>query len=413
MRYIALIVVLGVFLMAAFTIHAARNPQQITCNDGTTIPISASLQSQWPNTDFCQHRYSYAEILSGGPPRDGITPIYPEGYRYPEAIYRLGGNAATYTVAYQTIAEGDQLLFDQSPVIVVVINDDAQAVPLGVLTSHEIANTTVGGAPIAITFCPLCNAGIAFERTLNGRELHLGVSGFLRNSDMLMWDHETESWWQQATGEGIVGEMTGQQLQFVTSSMVSWGDFKAAYPTGRLLLPTNNGRVDRDYDRNPYVGYDQNEQPFLFQGQPDERLSAIERVLGYTTQVGEISLSVAYPFSTLAEQIVIQDRVGEQLVVVFWQPGATSALGTSRISAAREVGSAALFDPTLEDGTVLSFVINGTTITDEQTGSTWNIFGQAINGPLAGTTLVQLRSVSHFWFAWAAFYPETTIWGQE
>ncbi|MCB9438307.1 MAG: DUF3179 domain-containing protein [Anaerolineales bacterium] len=412
MRYLVLVLVLGMLLMPTFNTHAAPNSQQIDCADGP-IPVSASLQAQWPNTDFCQHQYAYTDIISGGPPRDGITPIYPEGYVYPNNIYRLGGQAADYTVSYQSIEEGNQLLFDQSPVIVVVVHDDAQAVPLGVLTSHEIANTTVGGVPIAITFCPLCNAGIAFERMLNGQELHFGVSGFLRLSDMVMWDHETESWWQQATGEGIVGVMTGQQLQYVTSIMVSWGDFKAAYPDGRLLIPTQNGTIERDYDRNPYVGYDQTEQPFLFRGIPDERLSATERVLGYIVGSGDSAVSIAYPFSALEQEVVINDTVEEQAVVVFWQPGATSALGASRISAAEEVGSAALFDRTLEDGTVLTFVAEDTRIMDEQTGSTWNIFGQAVEGPLKGTALVQLRSVSHFWFAWAAFYSETTIWGQE
>ncbi|PJF45132.1 MAG: hypothetical protein CUN55_00355 [Phototrophicales bacterium] len=382
----------------------------IDCGD-ETIPVSTSILTTWSNTDFCTYTIDYSEVISGGVPRDGIPPVYPEGYTYPEKITNLGGRTPAYVVHYVSIEEGDLLFEDQVPVLVVEINDDARAYPLGVLTRHEIANTEIGGVPVAVTFCPLCNAGITFERVVNGQELHFGVSGFLRNSDLIMWDHETESWWQQATGEAIVGKLAGTQLNFVTTSMVSWGDFKTAYPDGQVFLPiTSRGEVSQDYNYNPYTGYDSRSgNPFLFRGELDTRLPPTERVVGYE---GENSYK-AYPFSTLAEVIVVNDVVDEQPLVVFWQPGAVSALDTSQIDDAREVGSAAIFDPTLSDGTVLTFVADNTTIRDEQTGSTWNIFGQAVDGELAGTQLNQLRSVSHFWFAWAAFFPETEIWAIE
>ncbi len=410
-RYVAvaliLAVVVGVLALAPNGSLLASPPHQIDCGD-ETVSVSTSLTTTWPNTDFCQHKYPYSEFLSGGVRRDGIPPVYPQGYIYPDTIYSYGGSTPLFYVSYQSIEEGNAWLADQSPVLSVEINGDARAFALGALTRHEIANTTIGGVPVAVTFCPLCNTGIVFERVVDGQEHHFGVSGFLRNSDLVMWDHETESWWQQATGEGVVGDMTGAQLTFVTSSMVSWGDFKAAFPDGQIFVPLLSGSNEprTSYDNNPYVGYDSSEQPFLFRSEVDNRLHATERVLGYEN--GETF--IAYPFSALEEVVVVNDEIDSELLVVFWQPGATSALDRSSISGSREVGSATLFSPVLEDGTVLTFYAEGTVIKDQLTDSTWNIFGEAIDGELAGTQLVQNRSIIHFWFAWSAFHPETEIW---
>lgn len=402
------VLIIGGGLGLLITNHVSA--QSIECEDGT-IPVSVGIQNTWSNTDFCNFNIDYSEVISGGPPRDGIPPVYPEGYVYPDKLTTLGGRTPTYAIAYRSIEESNEIFPDQTPVLAVEVNGEAHAYPLGVLTRHEIANTEIGGVPVAVTFCPLCNAGITFERVVNGQELHFGVSGFLRNSDLIMWDHETESWWQQATGEGIVGELTGTQLDFVTTSMVSYGDFKSAFPDGLVFLPVENssGLASQDYNYNPYGGYDSSSTPFLFRGEIDDRLPATERVVGYEGD----DMLVAYPFAALSEEVVINDLVDDTPIVIFWQPGAVSALDSSRISDAREVGSATVFESTLEDGTVLTFVADGTTIRDEQTGSTWNIFGEAIEGELAGTELRQERSVTHFWFAWSAFFPDTTVWSAE
>lgn len=396
----------GVGLM----IHQVNAQGSIEC-DGEPIPVSAGILSTWSNTDFCNFTINYASILSGGVSRDGIPPVYPADYRYPDQITTLGGRTPAYMINYVSIDEGNALFEDQVPVLAVEVNGDARAYPLGVLTRHEIANTEIGGVPVAVTFCPLCNSGITFERVVDGQELHFGVSGFLRNSDLIMWDHETESWWQQATGEGIVGDYAGTQLNFVTTSMVSYGDFKTQYPDGQVFFPlTSSGQASQDYNYNPYSGYDTRDgKPFLFQGEVAGVLDPTERVVGYE---GETTYK-AYPFAVLSETIVANDVVEDQPLVVFWQPGAVSALDASSIDDAREVGSATVFDPTLPDGTRLTFVADGTTIRDEQTGSTWNIFGEAVEGELSGTQLVQRHSVTQFWFAWAAFFPDTEVWGAE
>jgi hypothetical protein len=402
---VIIITIVTGFLM--FTSSFANPHQQDSCEDGQGFRVSSGVLSQWPNTDFCNFIYPSSNgFASGGVPRDGIPPLYPAGYIYPDGVYRYGGEAPAYTVAYETVETANTWLVDDHPVIVLEINDDARAYPLGILTRHEIANTVVGDIPVAVTFCPLCNTGVVFDRRVGNRELHFGVSGFLRFSDMVMWDHETETWWQQSTGEGLVGELAGEQLSFISASMTSYAQFRQQYPDGQVLSAEG-----RRTNFNPYVGYDSSTQPFLYNGFIDERLEATARVLGYRHR-GEDGTEIftAYPFELLEEVIVVNDTVGGEARVVFWQPGARSALDTSNIDEAREVGAANLFSPVLQDGTVLKFLAEGTIIKDEQTGSTWNIFGVATAGELAGTRLRQITAINHFWFAWQAFHGATILW---
>ena len=225
--------------------------------------------------------------------------------------------------------------------------------------------------------------------------------GLLRNSDLVMWDDLTQSLWQQLTGEGIVGEHTGTLLDIVPSQLVGYGVFKEQYPAGEAL--STEGRF---YGSNPYVGYDSSARPFLFNGTLDTRLAPTERVLGAAID-GE---SVAYAFGTLSEEMVINDSVADVDVVAIWQPGAFSALDASNINQSRDVGMAALYDRHI-DGRILTFGAEDGAIVDEETGSVWNIFGSAISGGLAGTQLRALNAFPHFWFAWAAFYPDTALYG--
>ncbi|MCZ6788909.1 MAG: DUF3179 domain-containing (seleno)protein, partial [Chloroflexi bacterium] len=142
--------------------------------------------SHW-KTDFSKRTVSFDEIISGGPPRDGIPPIYDP--------------------VFVGIDRANEWMIELEPVIVVQIGDDVRAYPLDSLMSHEIVDDVVGGRPIAVTWCPLCNTALVFDREVDGRVFTFGVSGLLRQSNMIMWDHETESWWQQGTAEAIVGSM--------------------------------------------------------------------------------------------------------------------------------------------------------------------------------------------------------------
>lgn len=331
-------------------------------------------------TNFCQHSGDYSDILSGGPPPDGIPPID--------------------NPTFEPIAKGDEWLVDAQPVIALAIGDEAKAYPLAILTRHEIANDEIAGMPVAVTFCPLCNAAVVFKREVNGEVLRFGVSGNLRNSDLIMWDNKTLSWWQQFTGEAIVGDLTGTQLELISAQLVAWKDFKAAYPNGTVLSSSG-----RRYGQNPYVGYDSSPQPFLFLGVPDPRLPATERVLGVFSGKN----ATAYPLSVIAEKGVIEDTFEGQKIIIFYEPGQVSALDQGEIAESKEVGSAAMFSPEV-DGQALTFSYKDGVITDNETGSEWDVFGRAIKGELAGKQLQPVLSHVQFWFAWAAFRPDTTVY---
>ncbi len=346
--------------------------------EGQTVSFSTS---GW-NTDFCQRNIEFSEVLSGGVPRDGIPPIDDPNF--------------------ESVTEASSWLQPQSPVVIVEVDGDARAYPLAILTRHEIVNDNFGDVPVAVTFCPLCNSAMAFERRIDGETLRLGVSGNLRNSDLIMWDDVTHSWWQQLTGEGIVGEHTGRQLTILPSQVFGFGEFAERFPEGSVL---DRGR--RTYDRNPYGGYDSNPDPFLFRGDIDDRLFPTARVLAVALN----DQPIAYAFDSLAQNRVINDTVAGTDVVALWQPGAASALDRSVIDDSRDVGMAALYDREV-GGQTLTFIYDedADEIRDEQTDSLWNVFGEAIAGELEGTSLRQLLAAPHFWFAWAAFYPDTEIY---
>lgn len=281
-----------------------------------------------------------------------------------------------------------------------------RAYPLAILIWHEIVNDIVGSVPVAVTFCPLCNCSIVFDRRVDGQTLRFGVSGNLRKSDLIMWDEQTQSWWQQITGEAIVGELTGTYLTPVSSQVVSFEAFKAAFPNGSVL--SRDTGHERSYGRNPYPSYDANPHPFLFEDQIDPRLPAMEHILAGIVD----GVAVAYPFSLLARKKAVNDTVGSSPVVAFWQDGAVSALDRSDIDSSRRVGMAALYKRTVNGRTLTFECSKDSTLRDLETGSTWNIFGCALEGTLAGTQLVRAFANPHFWFAWAAFQPQTRVYGQ-
>jgi hypothetical protein len=368
--------------------ETAPTENEADCEDPFEGQSPGFTVSYWEETNFCKHSVPYSEITSGGPPPDGIPPIDDP--------------------SFVSIAQADEWLEDREPVIALVLGDDARAYPLQIMTWHEIVNDTVNEVPVVVTFCPLCNTGLVFERpSYEGERLTFGTTGNLRNSDLVMWDRQTESWWQQFTGEAIVGELTGQTLKPVPTTIIAWEAFKANHPDG-VALSRETG-FNRDYGRNPYVGYDDvDSSPFLFRGEGDDRLRPMERVVGVLFLDNE---NVAYPYTSLEEKRVIADQIGETPIVVFWAPGTASALDERNIPQGRDVGATGVFDATV-DGETLTFVAKDKedgTFEDENTGSTWNIFGEAIAGPLEGETLEPVSHHDTFWFAWAAFAPETAI----
>src|SRR6266516_3265849 len=237
-------------------------------------------QAEWPRTDFSRHLVPLTEIKSGGPPRDGIPSI-----DMPRFEQVQDGKASGWAAG----------IGDVEPVVSLVIGADARAYPLRVLIWHEIVNDTVGATPVAVTYCPLCNTVLVFERASDGRTLDFGTTGKLRNSDLVMYDRQTESWWQQFTGDAIVGAMTGRQLRLIPSRLESFAVFRQRFPQGKVLVPNDPGA--RDYGANPYVGYDATGQkPFLYHGTLPEGIEPMQRVVAVETAPGA-SRSLAAQFA--------------------------------------------------------------------------------------------------------------------
>ena len=344
---------------------------------------AARLNTSGWDTDFRLHTVPYSQITFVIP-RDNIPSIDKPKFVAP--------------------SEASTWLKSVEPVVALEVNGDARAYPLQILTWHEIVNDDIGDVPVAVTFCPLCNSAIAFDRRLDGELLEFGVSGNLRNSDLIMYDRQSHSWWQQFTGEGIVGKYAGRTLEHLPASIVSFADFAEAHPQGKVL--SRDTGYARQYGRNPYAGYDTADgNPFLFRGDLDGRLLPVERVIAVT--LGEAD--VAFPLTILQDEGAINYDLGERSIAVFHKFGTTSALDASSIAESRDVGAAGVFDPHLGDRK-LTFGVIDEKIVDEQTGSTWDILGNAVEGPLAGTSLTPVVHGSHFWFAWAVFKPDTIVY---
>jgi len=337
-------------------------------------------------TDFTRSNVDLGEIIGGGPGKDGIP--------------------AVDEPRFESIEAASTWLSDQAPVIALELEGEARAYPLAILIWHEIVNDTIAGVPVVVTFCPLCNTALVFERTVDGITHDFGTTGNLRFSDLVMYDRQTETWWQQATGRAIVGELTDTQLVFLPSQIVSLADFAAAYPAG-MVLSRDTGNP-RDYGRNPYPGYDRADQgPFLFEGVVDGRVAPKERVV----TVGIAGEAVAYPYSELRKVGLVNDRVAGQAIVVIWESGTASALDAPLIDEGQDAGGTGVFSPEA-DGRSLTFsrAAPDAPLRDSETGSTWDVTGRAIDGPLVGARLEPVPHGDHFWFAWAAFEPSTRIW---
>lgn len=269
----------------------------------------------FPETDFTQHSVELDSIMSGGVPKDGIPSIDEPAFEAAQA--RRDWLAPT------------------EPVIGLEVGGDARAYPLRVLTWHEIVNDSVGGQPVAVTFCPLCNAAIVFDARVKGQHLTFGTTGKLRHSDLVMYDRQTGTWWQQFTGIGIVGELTGTMLEMLPARLESWESFLERHPDGRVLVP--NGPNARPYGRNPYAGYDSASSPFLYRGPMPEKMPAMSRVVVVGDEAWDLRL--------------LQDkgRVETATHVIEWRAGQNSALDTADIGQGQDVGNVIVREKT-DDG---------------------------------------------------------------
>ena len=342
--------------------------------------------SGW-KTNFNKKSISLNEIQSGGPTKDGIPAI-----DHPRFLTPQGASS---------------WLGSKEPVVLVELKGEARAYPLQILIWHEIANDRIGGVPIAVTFCPLCYSAIVFDRRVGTQTVDFGVSGFLRKSDMVMYDRQTESFWQQMTGEAMVGDLTGKILKRIPSQIISFEQFKRAYPKGKVL--SRETGFQKAYGRNPYGGYDDiHKRPFLYPGPYDQRLPPMEKIV----LVSINGKHKAYPYSLTKKLIVINDTLAGKAIVLFHSPGALSALDKSSIRESKEVGSTGVFEAKL-NREKLEFLFSRGKIFDRKTGSQWDITGKALSGPFKGKQLKPVFHGDYFAFAWFAFEPKTKIYTEK
>ena len=270
------------------------------------------------------------EIHAGGPPRDGIPALDDPAFVRP-------GQA-------DFLAPDDRILG-------VEIGGEARAYPIAILNWHEIVNDEIRGRPIVVTYCPLCGTGVVFDAEVAGRRLAFGVSGLLYNSDVLLYDRQTESLWSQIKKQAVTGPMKGRRLRALPISHTSWRDWRERHPDTRVLS-TDTGYA-RDYSRDPYGDYASERGLYFPVSARSNRYHPKERVLGL--EIG--GEAKAYPFAELASSghAEIRDRVGGRPVVIRFDEANQSARAY-----------------------------------DDADGE-------------------QLPAITSFWFAWYAFHPDTAI----
>jgi hypothetical protein len=360
--------------------------------DVANAPVDEGAWFPWERDDpVVLEGFDFSQVISGGPPPDGIQPIDEP--------------------CFDGVAAADEWLEPQSPVMVVEVGDDRRAYPLAIMTQHEIVNDVVGGEPLVVTYCPLCNSGLAFERTIGGQVLDFGTSGRLFQANLVMYDRQTKTLWTQFTGRAVVGEdFVGTELVRVPTALLGWEEFKQAAPGGVVL--SRESMPGRDYGRNPYPGYEGSGDRFLYQGPRDDRLPPNSRVVGLGTDRDPVAIALDH----LRSERVVDVEVDGQPLTIWWAPGQASALDDASVAGGQDVGSTAAFVRTLDDGTALEFSPDPddeTRFVDAQTGSTWNLLGEAVDGELAGTRLESVARDDTFWFVWFGFQPDTEIVGGE
>jgi hypothetical protein len=225
--------------------------------------------------DYSRHSIPLDEISDGGPGKDGIPSI---------------DNPHFFTVE-----EADQALMRNGDrVLGFVSNNQARAYPIKILNWHEIVNDRVGGNPVVISFCPLCGTGMVFDANVKNRNLKFGVSGLLYQSDMLLYDHQTESLWSQIKSESVTGPMTGTRLRLLASTHTNWGAWKKMHPQTKVL--SDQTGFQRSYDLDPYQGYESSSRLMFDVSLKDSKYHPKEKVIGI--ELG--GKAKAYAFSELS-----------------------------------------------------------------------------------------------------------------
>lgn len=328
-----------------------------------------TLAAAVSDSDEEKHTVPLDQIVSGGPPPDGIPSID--------------------TPKFVSLAEGNKFLQDMELVVGLNVNGDIRAYPLQILVWHEIVNDNVGGMPVAVTYCPLCFTNQVFNRIINGTAVEFGTSGKLYNSNLVMYDRTSKSLWSQALGEGIVGQYAGVKLERIPFDVAYWKEWKKLYPSTKVL--SRDTGSTRPYGADPYGDYYTNADVLFPVSNRDERLGLKEIVIGLEN--GE--QYKAYNIEDIQNQKIINDQVNNKsLALVSLYPFMVRA-----------------YDPIVNGETLKFEYINETNnFVDTLTESQWNFDGHSIDGPLKGSVLIRLPFDEGFWFEWVAFHPKTKLY---
>ena len=370
MGIISVILVIGIFFLSQEMILTdIKNDEKIkdaSSNPNKDNPIEQTV-NKIQTTNGVKHIVPLDKIKSGGPPKDGIPSI---------------DNPKFVTASEVTFVTDNDL------VIGLDINGEKKAYPLFILVWHEIVNDNVRGVPVAVTYCPLCFTNQVFERIIDGKVTEFGTSGKLYNSNLVMYDRNTDSQWSQALGMAITGEMTGQTLKRIPFDVAKWSDWKSLYPD-TLVLTTETGFF-RAYGSDPYGDYYTDSRIIFPVENKDERLFPKEKILGFDNGIYK-----AYKLSDVEKNKIINDSIEDKDVVL--------------ISLYPEM--ARTFNRVV-DGNILEFEYVDGKIIDKQTKSEWNFDGESVQGQLNGEKLQREVFNPGFWFEWVAFHPDTLLYSE-
>lgn len=287
---------------------------------------------------------------------------------------------------------GEAPYSDDDRVLAIEINGDARAYPIRILNWHEVVDDHVGSVPVAITFCPLCGTGLAFDRRLEGTTYVFGVSGKLYKNDLVMYDRETESLWNQVSGTAIAGRLSGKKLTQLPVDHLTFGEWKKVYPSGKVLS-TETGFI-RNYNVDPYAGYDRSTDIGIFgQSEYDSRLPHPKTLVLGVVLDGDAR---AYPIDRLPAHGVVSDTVGGKELLVY-----------NNLSASLQ----AAFENNLVLKGPFVGVFGKLAFKDDASGTEFSATtGQGSGGSLHGKTLTKLPGIQSFWFAWSDHYPTTGLY---
>lgn len=341
----------------------------LSCSTSSTQesnPIQGQGNNQ-PPVSTVEWSIPISKVLDGGPGKDGIPAL-------------VNPNLSD--------VQNVNYLQDNDLVLGFKRGNDVRAYPHTILDWHEIINDNIGDVSVAITYCPLTGTGIGWNRLLKGNETTFGVSGLLYNTNLIPYDRATGSNWSQILNESVNGQLLGEEANLIMLFETDWKTWKTLYPNSKVAN-TNTG-FSRTYGTSPYGDYNTNNDRFLFPVAKDSRLPSKERVLAIVDQ----GFAKAYRFESFASNHIINDSFqGNNYMIVGNQNFIVSYLLEGD-----------------KAGLEFEYVYNGSEILlNDNEGTEWNVFGEAISGPRTGQVLQSAASFMGFWFSIPAFY-ETAIY---